>query len=109
MGLSPASVVRGPGEIAAMVSDGTKAVFTTSFGLEDQVILHLIAEQGASVEIVTIDTGHLFAPLTFAAGRFPTASCPLRTRPVGNFPVVWSPTRRSTTSSARRQVASGSS
>src|ERR1700750_2355556 len=31
MGISPASVVRGPGEIAAMVSDVTKAVFTTRF------------------------------------------------------------------------------
>jgi sulfate adenylyltransferase large subunit/phosphoadenylyl-sulfate reductase (thioredoxin) len=35
-------------------------VFTTSFGLEDQVILHLIAEGGIDVDIVTLDTGRLF-------------------------------------------------
>ncbi len=31
MGVSPASIVRGPGEIAAMVVDVTKGVFTTRF------------------------------------------------------------------------------
>jgi len=31
MGITAASVVRGPGEIAAMVTDVTKAVFTTKF------------------------------------------------------------------------------
>jgi sulfate adenylyltransferase large subunit/phosphoadenylyl-sulfate reductase (thioredoxin) len=35
-------------------------VFTTSFGLEDQVILHLIAEHDIDVEITTLDTGRLF-------------------------------------------------
>ena len=39
--------------------DGT-ILFTTSFGLEDQVILHHIAEQGAQVDVVTLDTGRLF-------------------------------------------------
>jgi phosphoadenosine phosphosulfate reductase len=39
---------------------GGKAVFTTSFGLEGQVILHLIAEQGLDIDIVTLDTGRLF-------------------------------------------------
>jgi phosphoadenylyl-sulfate reductase (thioredoxin) len=37
-----------------------RAVFTTSFGLEDQVIFHLIVEHGLDVEIVTLDTGRLF-------------------------------------------------
>ena len=37
-----------------------KAVFTTSFGLEDQVIHHLIAEQNIDIEIATLDTGRLF-------------------------------------------------
>jgi sulfate adenylyltransferase large subunit/phosphoadenylyl-sulfate reductase (thioredoxin) len=37
-----------------------KLVFTTSFGLEDQVILHLIAENDIDVEIATLDTGRLF-------------------------------------------------
>jgi sulfate adenylyltransferase large subunit/phosphoadenylyl-sulfate reductase (thioredoxin) len=37
-----------------------RIVFTTSFGLEDQVILHLIAEQGLDIDVVTLDTGRLF-------------------------------------------------
>ena len=37
-----------------------KIVFTTSFGLEDQAILHLIAERDEDIEIVTLDTGRLF-------------------------------------------------
>jgi len=37
-----------------------RTVFTTSFGLEDQVILHLIAAHGLDVDIVTLDTGRLF-------------------------------------------------
>ena len=40
-------------------------VFTTSFGLEDQVLLHLIADAGISVSVVTLDTGRLF-PETYA-------------------------------------------
>lgn len=35
-------------------------VFTTSFGLEDQVLAHLIAETGADIAIATLDTGRLF-------------------------------------------------
>jgi phosphoadenosine phosphosulfate reductase len=35
-------------------------VFTTSFGLEDQVLLHLIAGSGVPVSVVTLDTGRLF-------------------------------------------------
>ncbi|MBY0363777.1 MAG: phosphoadenylyl-sulfate reductase [Phreatobacter sp.] len=38
-----------------------RIVFTTSFGLEDQVITHLIASAGLAVDIATIDTGRLFA------------------------------------------------
>ena len=37
-----------------------RLVFTTSFGLEDQVLLHLIATAGIAVDIVTLDTGRLF-------------------------------------------------
>jgi phosphoadenosine phosphosulfate reductase len=37
-----------------------RIVFTTSFGLEGQVILHLIAERGIDVDILTLDTGRLF-------------------------------------------------
>jgi phosphoadenosine phosphosulfate reductase len=35
--------------------------FTTSFGLEDQAITHAIAANAIEIEIVTIDTGRLFA------------------------------------------------
>ncbi|MEA2759664.1 MAG: phosphoadenosine phosphosulfate reductase [Methylobacteriaceae bacterium] len=35
--------------------------FTTSFGLEDQAITHAIAANALAIEIVTIDTGRLFA------------------------------------------------
>jgi len=35
-------------------------VFTTSFGLEDQVLTHLIAEAGLRVVFATLDTGRLF-------------------------------------------------
>jgi phosphoadenosine phosphosulfate reductase len=35
-------------------------VFTTSFGLEDQLILHALRQHPLDVEIVTLDTGRLF-------------------------------------------------
>lgn len=35
-------------------------VFTTSFGIEDQAITHLIASAGLDIHIVTLDTGRLF-------------------------------------------------
>jgi sulfate adenylyltransferase large subunit/phosphoadenylyl-sulfate reductase (thioredoxin) len=41
-----------------------KIAFTTSFGLEDQVILHLICEAGLDIDLVTLDTGRLF-PQTY--------------------------------------------
>ena len=56
-GLSPAErIARLRREV-----DG-KIVFTTSFGLEDQVILHLIAGESAGIDIdvVTLDTGRMF-------------------------------------------------
>ncbi len=37
-----------------------RIVFTTSFGLEDQVMLHHICEAGLDIDIVTLDTGRLF-------------------------------------------------
>lgn len=40
-------------------------VFTTSFGLEDQVLTHLIAQSGAAIRFATLDTGRLF-PETYA-------------------------------------------
>jgi len=38
-----------------------RAVFTTSLGLEDQVLTSVIAATDAAVRIVTLDTGRLFA------------------------------------------------
>jgi phosphoadenosine phosphosulfate reductase len=35
-------------------------VFTTSFGLEDQALTHLIAESGIACGLATLDTGRLF-------------------------------------------------
>jgi phosphoadenosine phosphosulfate reductase len=51
-----------PGERIARFRDeiSGRVVLTTSFGLEGQVILHLIAEQQVDVGIATLDTGRLF-------------------------------------------------
>jgi phosphoadenosine phosphosulfate reductase len=40
---------------------GQGIVFSTSFGIEDQVITHLIASRQLPFEIFTLDTGRLFA------------------------------------------------
>jgi phosphoadenosine phosphosulfate reductase len=37
-----------------------KVLFTTSFGVEDQVISHLIFENDITAEVATLDTGRLF-------------------------------------------------
>jgi phosphoadenosine phosphosulfate reductase len=39
---------------------GKSAKFSSSFGLEDQVITHLIASANLNLEIFTLDTGRLF-------------------------------------------------
>ncbi|KGF70765.1 phosphoadenosine phosphosulfate reductase [Hoeflea sp. BAL378] len=49
-----------PGRILRIAGLG-RAVFTTSLGLEDQVLTSLIAATGADLRIVTLDTGRLFA------------------------------------------------
>ncbi|WP_129793136.1 phosphoadenylyl-sulfate reductase [Sphingosinicella sp. CPCC 101087] len=41
-----------------------RIVFTTSFGLEDQAITHMIAAAGLDIDLVTLDTGRLF-PSTY--------------------------------------------
>ncbi|MGB7034463.1 MAG: phosphoadenylyl-sulfate reductase [Xanthobacteraceae bacterium] len=41
-----------------------RLIFATSFGAEDQIVLHLLAEQDLDVDIVTLDTGRLF-PQTY--------------------------------------------
>ncbi len=42
-----------------------RVAFTTSFGLEDQVILHMLHELALDLDVVTLDTGRLF-PETYA-------------------------------------------
>ncbi len=37
-----------------------RKVFTTSLGIEDQVVTAAVARSGAAIEIVTLDTGRLF-------------------------------------------------
>jgi phosphoadenosine phosphosulfate reductase len=39
---------------------GGRIVFTTSFGLEDQAITHMIRANDVDIDVVTIDTGRLF-------------------------------------------------
>jgi len=39
---------------------GGRIAFSTSLGIEDQAILHAIAESGAAIDIFTLDTGRLF-------------------------------------------------
>lgn len=37
-----------------------RIVFTTSFGIEDQLVTHSVFTQGLDIDVVTIDTGRLF-------------------------------------------------
>src|SRR5258706_14725310 len=39
---------------------GNRAKFSTSSGLEDQIVTHLIADHSLEIEIFTLDTGRLF-------------------------------------------------
>lgn len=48
------------GERILRIATLGRAVFTTSLGLEDQVLTSLIAETEADMRIVTLDTGRLF-------------------------------------------------
>lgn len=41
-----------------------RVVFTTSFGLEDQYLTHLIFSAGLEIDVVTLDTGRLFPETT---------------------------------------------
>ncbi|MGZ8311297.1 MAG: phosphoadenylyl-sulfate reductase [Allosphingosinicella sp.] len=45
-----------------------RIVFTTSFGLEDQALTHLLVEAGIHVDFATLDTGRLF-PSTYDLWR----------------------------------------
>lgn len=56
-----------PERALARVADrfGEQAVFSTSFGIEDQVITHLIGQQPLPITLFTLDTGRLF-PETYS-------------------------------------------
>jgi len=65
--LSRALVDLAPGERLAhfRAEISGRIVLTTSFGVEGQVILHLIAQHDIDIDIATLDTGRLF-PETYA-------------------------------------------
>ncbi len=44
--------------VSAVISG--RIAFSTSLGIEDQALLHAIAESGAAVDVFTLDTGRLF-------------------------------------------------
>lgn len=46
--------------LAWLEGAGHRAVFTTSFGIEDQVVTDALAESFPSARLVTLDTGRLF-------------------------------------------------
>ena len=57
-----------PGRILRIASLG-RAVFTTSLGLEDQVLTSIIAATNAELRVVTLDTGRLFAETVELIGQ----------------------------------------
>jgi phosphoadenosine phosphosulfate reductase len=59
-GLTPAEGIR---RLCEAFPEGV--VFSTSFGMEDQLLTHWIATEGLPVRIFTLDTGRLF-PETYA-------------------------------------------
>lgn len=60
--LKAAALKMGPVERLRLLRDRVPGIltFTTSFGLEDQVLSHFIHVAGISVRFVTLDTGRLF-------------------------------------------------
>ena len=60
------AVAEHPGDRLEALRAGVdgRIVFTTSFGLEDQAIAHLIFTRGIGIEVATLDTGRLF-PSTY--------------------------------------------
>lgn len=51
-------------KVARLLLSG-RFVFTTSFGLEDQMVTHAICSKGLDIDFVTLDTGRMF-PETYA-------------------------------------------
>ena len=48
---------------------GNRAVFSTSFGIEDQVLTHLIAQAGGKIPVFTLETGRLFPETYYVWNR----------------------------------------
>lgn len=48
---------------------GANAVFSTSFGIEDQVLIHLLSESGSEASIFTLETGRLFPETYYVWNR----------------------------------------
>ena len=48
---------------------GNRAVFSTSFGIEDQVLTQLIAQAGGKIDVFTLETGRLFAETYYVWNR----------------------------------------
>ena len=48
---------------------GNKSVFSTSFGIEDQVIIHFLAKLKAKTSIFTLETGRLFPETYYVWNR----------------------------------------
>src|SRR5688572_19851960 len=48
------------GRLSLAASLGGRVVFTTSLGIEDQVITHVIGEHRYDIDVVTLETGRLF-------------------------------------------------
>ena len=57
-----------------------RIVFTTSFGIEDQILTHLIAGAGLDIALATLDTGRLF-PSTHELWKRTEARYGLRIEP----------------------------
>jgi phosphoadenosine phosphosulfate reductase len=49
------------GRLSLAASLGGRVVFTTSLGIEDQVITHVIGENRFDIDVATLETGRLFA------------------------------------------------
>ena len=62
LGLSKALACAGAYErLVHLCKDiGGRKVFTTSFGMEDQIITHMICDQALDIDIITLDTGRMF-------------------------------------------------
>jgi phosphoadenosine phosphosulfate reductase len=49
------------GRLSLAASLGGRVVFTTSLGIEDQVITHVIGQNRFDIDVATLETGRLFA------------------------------------------------